>query len=213
MRKKLLALALLSSISANATVIDFETLPGTIHVDNFQLGGLEFAYRYYANNLVLYNYAVDGSVYGAPDPLGNAGLLSLPYNSGLGYEEAHVNLRGANDAAFSLNSFVSTTDVSIFNISALTFEGDNLWVSDLGNLYSEDLGGGLTRYYLPDAFTNLEYVAIDGADGQNGSPSYMFLDNIQINETFTAAVPVPAAVWLFGSALAGLGWMRRKRIS
>lgn len=25
------------------------------------------------------------------------------------------------------------------------------------------------------------------------------------------AVPVPAAVWLFGSALAGLGWMRRKQ--
>ena len=24
------------------------------------------------------------------------------------------------------------------------------------------------------------------------------------------AVPVPAAVWLFGSALAGLGWFRRK---
>ena len=23
-------------------------------------------------------------------------------------------------------------------------------------------------------------------------------------------VPIPAAVWLFGSALAGLGWMRRK---
>jgi hypothetical protein len=28
-----------------------------------------------------------------------------------------------------------------------------------------------------------------------------------------SAVPIPAAVWLFGSALAGLGWMRRKRIS
>jgi len=26
-----------------------------------------------------------------------------------------------------------------------------------------------------------------------------------------SAVPVPAAVWLFGSALAGLGWLRRKR--
>jgi hypothetical protein len=25
-----------------------------------------------------------------------------------------------------------------------------------------------------------------------------------------SAVPVPAAVWLFGSALAGLGWFRRK---
>ena len=30
--------------------------------------------------------------------------------------------------------------------------------------------------------------------------------------TVTAsAVPIPAAVWLFGSALAGLGWMRRKQ--
>jgi hypothetical protein len=28
-----------------------------------------------------------------------------------------------------------------------------------------------------------------------------------------SAVPVPAAVWLFGSALAGLGWMRRKQAS
>jgi len=27
-----------------------------------------------------------------------------------------------------------------------------------------------------------------------------------------SAVPVPAAVWLFGSALAGLGWLRRKQI-
>jgi hypothetical protein len=27
----------------------------------------------------------------------------------------------------------------------------------------------------------------------------------------TSTVPVPAAVWLFGSALAGLGWMRRKQ--
>jgi hypothetical protein len=26
-----------------------------------------------------------------------------------------------------------------------------------------------------------------------------------------AAVPIPTAVWLFGSALAGLGWMRRKQ--
>jgi hypothetical protein len=26
-----------------------------------------------------------------------------------------------------------------------------------------------------------------------------------------SAVPIPAAVWLFGSALAGLGWLRRKQ--
>ena len=31
--------------------------------------------------------------------------------------------------------------------------------------------------------------------------------------TAWSVVPVPAAVWLFGSALAGLGWMRRKASS
>ena len=31
-----------------------------------------------------------------------------------------------------------------------------------------------------------------------------------IATAWSVAVPIPAAVWLFGSALAGLGWMRRK---
>jgi hypothetical protein len=33
---------------------------------------------------------------------------------------------------------------------------------------------------------------------------------IDLSLTF-ATVPIPAAVWLFGSALAGLGWLRRKQ--
>jgi hypothetical protein len=33
-----------------------------------------------------------------------------------------------------------------------------------------------------------------------------FVDNIVVS-----TVPIPAAVWLFGSALAGLGWIRRKQ--
>lgn len=37
-------------------------------------------------------------------------------------------------------------------------------------------------------------------DGSSGTGSY----------SISSAVPIPAAVWLFGSALAGLGWFRRK---
>jgi len=40
----------------------------------------------------------------------------------------------------------------------------------------------------------------------NTSGSPPVLDNIVVT-----AVPIPAAVWLFGSALAGLGWLRRKQ--
>ena len=46
-----------------------------------------------------------------------------------------------------------------------------------------------------------------GCDG----PVEVFTEN-SFSGTLTAtAVPVPAAVWLFGSALAGLGWFRRKQ--
>jgi hypothetical protein len=41
-----------------------------------------------------------------------------------------------------------------------------------------------------------------------GGPGSGFLRNIAAGSV--SAVPVPAAVWLFGSALAGLGWFRRK---
>ena len=36
--------------------------------------------------------------------------------------------------------------------------------------------------------------------------AYLAFDNIVVD-----VVPIPAAVWLFGSALLGLGWMRRAR--
>jgi len=47
---------------------------------------------------------------------------------------------------------------------------------------------------------------IFNADGGAGSTS-----NYYISEANISAVPVPAAVWLFGSALGALGWVRRRK--
>jgi hypothetical protein len=44
-----------------------------------------------------------------------------------------------------------------------------------------------------------------GATSGNG------LDGVVMDNITVSTVPVPAAVWLFGSALAGLGWLRRKQ--
>jgi hypothetical protein len=42
---------------------------------------------------------------------------------------------------------------------------------------------------------------------------YPVSDLRYISSGQASAVPVPAAVWLFGSALAGLGWLKRKQIT
>jgi len=44
-------------------------------------------------------------------------------------------------------------------------------------------------------------------------PTYSFPGQLLDNVVVSSVVPIPAAVWLFGSALAGLGWMRQKKTS
>ena len=39
--------------------------------------------------------------------------------------------------------------------------------------------------------------------------NYAAFDNIAITASDVSAVPIPPAVWLFGSALGLLGWMKR----
>jgi hypothetical protein len=54
--------------------------------------------------------------------------------------------------------------------------------------------------------TSVQFSSV--GDGFSYSYADLTLDNIIVG----AAVPVPAAIWLFGSALAGLGWFRRKTV-
>jgi len=73
-----------------------------------------------------------------------------------------------------------------------------------GGVISTNLNADETvdNYQFNEAWTGLDYVVI----GTISTSSPAGIDNIVVS-----AVPIPAAVWLFGSALAGLGWMRRKQ--
>jgi hypothetical protein len=62
-------------------------------------------------------------------------------------------------------------------------------------------GRTMRTYSFGSEWENLERVEFYGAQFPSSA-----VDNIVLT-----AVPVPAAVWLFGSALTGLGWLRRKQ--
>jgi hypothetical protein len=67
------------------------------------------------------------------------------------------------------------------------------------------------RFGSEAAAQNPRFDRVTNLDCLNGL--YMFAregSRVFIDDVMITAVPVPAAVWLFGSALAGLGWMRRK---
>jgi len=62
-----------------------------------------------------------------------------------------------------------------------------------------------SNYTFDSEWSNLVSLEF-GAVTSGGPFSSIGLDNLRLT-----TVPIPGAVWLFGSALAGLGWMRRKQ--
>ena len=61
--------------------------------------------------------------------------------------------------------------------------------------------------------TGTGFVSLDEAYDINASGQIVGVGTLSDGSSgafMLTAVPVPAAIWLFGSALAGLGWLRRK---
>jgi hypothetical protein len=135
---------------------------------------------------------------------------------------------GSNDLAFCGWCSDTSEGVSIYSNSGLTFELDSLDVYSDGLGVQDYEGAGLVTGYLDgggsvtqgiSATVGISTVLFDSSWANLTSIDIVFdtssfntfgivpaIDNITLQ-----AVPIPAAVWLFGSALAGLGWMRRRK--
>jgi len=76
-----------------------------------------------------------------------------------------------------------------------------------GNSVSVDLapgsGSNWANYTFGAGWQNL--YSVDFGSSLGGGPNAVGLDNIVVS-----TVPIPAAAWLFGSALLGLGWVRKR---
>ena len=110
--------------------------------------------------------------------------------------EASMSMKKIDGGAFAISS-----------LDLLLYGGVSTAIS--GTL----AGGGIADLSVAVGtgdWLNLELVTFSASGGGFGffeeAGAQIQLDNVSVS-----AVPVPAAVWLFGSALAGLGWMRRKQ--
>ena len=80
------------------------------------------------------------------------------------------------------------------------------------SFYDPFLGLGLSNaggeyVWAPSPFTG----SIPAMEGTEIAYSYLGSDQRSIVSGSISSVPIPDAAWLFGTALAGLGWLRRKQ--
>lgn len=112
-------------------------------------------------------------------------------------------MQGEGDAAtplfedFSFSSeFENLQAFYMMNIS------DAEWAN--ADYYPE--GGGWEDYYRRTGVNNWQYFIAPG-----DMPEAFNANPFSVQSLNVTYVPVPAAAWLFGSALMGLGWLRRKQ--
>jgi hypothetical protein len=140
--------------------------------------------------------------------------MTAPFgNGGSGY-----SIWQENDALFSMQSL----DVAVGYIGS---PDGNPFLSSLGSVYLSGYDSGdslvaslalspidgqnIQTAVFDASWTNLAYVTVSSqsySDCCALGESTVAIDNLT-----ATVVPIPAAVWLFGSALAGLGWMRQRQ--
>ena len=110
-----------------------------------------------------------------------------------------------------------------YNLAMGASDANQVSFIDLGYPNSSSYGFPVLELYFSQSLTNSGGVVYLGAASEyvygelsNDFGPLVFIPNSgdpyrSVTGTVTSsAVPVPAAIWLFGSALAGLGWLRRK---
>ena len=189
--KKLFLFLLVSFVpayaSASTITIDFESAP--LGSDPYITNGFEIA---------------------ATDGLFSPGVINA---SGDRVFEASYN-DYCDGFSCSAEVTISRTDDSAFGFFGADINSFAVGVPSGATVIGELNGGGTVQFGNFGEGDWLNVVSVSISITSLCTTNCFILPNalIQVDDVVLgAAVPVPAAVWLFGSALAGLGWMRRKQ--
>jgi len=233
--KRLIAAFLLATFSLNASALS--VLLNGSHPDRGVGGRLESlghtVTASYANtwdsNWDYSAYDVVAFQYGSQNPADIANLLTAVQNEEVGvvfFRGSGAELTAAAlGVNYGLMDWQYANTMNIIDNSHYITQGIDLGVYDLGQTY-------MSEYYGPGPDTTVLATGADGAgllvhndyriamSHYYGHESGYDLEtefSMELTERTlqwaagAAVVPIPAAAWLFGSALMGLGWVRRKQ--
>lgn len=141
--------------------------------------------------------------YGDP---GGAWYHSTEYQSGWQWYSNTGDGNGGNADEYTVEpgQFTSTAtrdfDTGVVLIDFQTFVGDTLNIFSFLNVYGDTYGAGSAAYadFLRTLQASLGSPGVDGLIFEFGAGS---------------AIPVPPALWLFGSAMLGLIGLRKRQVS
>ncbi len=181
MRYLLIAITLLASAGINAATI-------TIDFDDLPLGGTPLLGDFVEVITEGYRFTSEVGVSDFLDPGGNKVMLGVSY--GIDFDTGEIGFGRQDGAAFALY--------------AADFSGVSFYIASSDNgSFGSSTGPGLDELGT-GAWLNINSLFLSG---ETVPFAPITIDNIIVG----SAVPVPAAVWLFGSGLAGLGFLRRKK--
>lgn len=103
---------------------------------------------------------------------------------------------------FSLHSLDMLNTLPVTEDGPITITGFFAGGSQVQTVLNVD--ANYNTFFFDSTWVDLVEVTLGATVG--GGFNGVAVDNIVVT-----AVPIPAAAWLFGSALAGLGWIRRKQ--
>lgn len=136
---------------------------------------------------------------------GNGGLLLLSW------DDANLAAGATISGSMYRNDTGDVWSVT-YNLTGLVGDGNGGWTATGGTGL---LNGTIDLIGKPDDHGHAFIFANDGhrLAGDTGWVGRGWFEGDGSNDFLVTAtvVPVPAAVWLFGSALVGLGWQRRKQ--
>ena len=132
------------------------------------------------------------------DPYAGGGYVSNFMPNGYAYPFSLIFSTPQTEAAFQLITGGNTANLYAYLGGSLVESGTVTTVSSLSDYYGFN-GIKFDQIYIQSSYSGF-------TNGSGTGP--LILDNLQL-----AAVPVPSAIWLFGSALVGfIGFNRRKTI-